>query len=154
MRRRPRRGARPAWCSPPWTDDAGRGDPRRRRRGDQVADERAALRRRITLSGTERPSYVRGDRHHLGIAVDDLMLVCRAVERRGAFDRDAFGHHLVEVPGDVVQLCVRDPVGNLVEFDHPGAGRLPDDVRAELKGLWEINPQSDEQMRGRLSLPE
>lgn len=92
--------------------------------------------------------------HHLGITVDDLEPVHRAAERRGAFDRQAFGHHLVELPGDVVQLYVRDPAGNLVEFDHAGAGRLPDDIRAELKGLWELNPQSDEQMRGRLYVPE
>jgi catechol 2,3-dioxygenase-like lactoylglutathione lyase family enzyme len=88
--------------------------------------------------------------HHLGITVDDLEPVYRAAERRGAFDRDAFSNHLVELPGDVVQLYVRDPAGNLVELDHHGVDRLPDDIRAQLKGLWDINPQSDEQMQGRL----
>jgi len=88
--------------------------------------------------------------HHLGITVDDLEPVYRAAERRGAFDDEAFGNHLVELPGDVVQLYVRDPAGNLVEFDHHGVARLPEDIRARLKGIWDINPQSDDNMRGRL----
>jgi catechol 2,3-dioxygenase-like lactoylglutathione lyase family enzyme len=88
--------------------------------------------------------------HHLGITVDDLEPVYRAAERRGAFDDKAFGNHLVELPGDVVQLYVRDPAGNLVEFDQHGAARLPEDIRARLKGIWDINPQSDDNMTGRL----
>jgi catechol 2,3-dioxygenase-like lactoylglutathione lyase family enzyme len=92
--------------------------------------------------------------HHLGITVDDLEPVYRLAERRGAFDREAFGNHLVELPGDVVQLYLRDPGGNLVEIDHHGADRLPDDLRAQLKGIWDINPQNDENMRGRLFVPE
>jgi catechol 2,3-dioxygenase-like lactoylglutathione lyase family enzyme len=92
--------------------------------------------------------------HHLGITVDDLERVYRAAERRDAFDRRAFGNHLVELPGDVVQLYVRDPAGNLVELDHHGADRLPEDLREQLKPLWELNPQDDDNMRGRLFVPE
>jgi catechol 2,3-dioxygenase-like lactoylglutathione lyase family enzyme len=92
--------------------------------------------------------------HHFAITVDDIEPVYRAAERRGAFDRQAFGNHLVELPGDVVQLYLRDPAGNLVEIDHHGADRLPDDLRAQLKGLWDFNPQSEEQMRGRLFVSE
>jgi catechol 2,3-dioxygenase-like lactoylglutathione lyase family enzyme len=99
-------------------------------------------------SGEQPPA-----RHHLGITVDDLEPVYRAAQRRGAFDREAFHNHLVELPGDVVQLYLRDPGGNLVEIDQDGADRLPADMRAELKGLWELNPQSEEQMRGRLFVP-
>ena len=88
--------------------------------------------------------------HHLGITVDDIEPVYHAAERRGAFDDKAFGNRLVELPGDVVQLYVRDPAGNLVEIDQHGAGRLPEDLRARLTGLWEFNPQSDEQMSARL----
>jgi catechol 2,3-dioxygenase-like lactoylglutathione lyase family enzyme len=91
--------------------------------------------------------------HHLGITVDDLEPVYRAAERRNAFDFDAFGNNLVELPGDVVQLYVRDPAGNLVEIDHYGVRRLPDDLRSRLKGLWDLNPQSEENMRGRLFVP-
>jgi catechol 2,3-dioxygenase-like lactoylglutathione lyase family enzyme len=92
--------------------------------------------------------------HHFAITVDDLEPVYRAADRRQAFDRRAFGNHLVELPGDVVQLYLRDPAGNLVEVDQSGVARLPDDLRAQLKGLWDFNPQSDEQMRGRLFLSE
>ena len=92
--------------------------------------------------------------HHLGITVDDIEPVYRAAERRGAFDRRAFGNHLVELPGDVVQLYVRDPAGNLIEIDHHGVDRLSYDLRAHLKGLWDFNPQSQEHMRGRLFVPE
>ena len=92
--------------------------------------------------------------HHLGITVDDLEPVYRAAERRGAFDDEAFRNRLVELPGDVVQLYVRDPAGNLVEIDHNGADRLPEDLRARLKGLWDFNPQDDEQMSARLFVPE
>ena len=53
-----------------------------------------------------------------------------------------------------MQLYVRDPAGNLVELDHHGVDRLPEDIRAELKPLWEMNPQSDENMRGRLFVPD
>ncbi len=91
--------------------------------------------------------------HHLGITVDDLEPVYWAAERRGAFDDDAFRNHLVELPGDVVQLYLRDPAGNLIELDQHGADRLPDDMRARLKGLWDFNPQTDENMRGRLFVP-
>ena len=31
---------------------------------------------------------------------------------------------------------------------------LPEDIRAQIKPLWEFNPQSEEQMRGRLFVPE
>jgi catechol 2,3-dioxygenase-like lactoylglutathione lyase family enzyme len=92
--------------------------------------------------------------HHLGITVPDLEPVYRAAERLQAFDHEAFGSHLVELPGDVVQLYVRDPAGNLVELDHAGVDRLPDDLRAKVKPLWDSNPQTDEQMRGRLFVAE
>jgi catechol 2,3-dioxygenase-like lactoylglutathione lyase family enzyme len=91
--------------------------------------------------------------HHLGITVDELEPVYRAAERRDAFDREAFGNHLVELPGDLVQLYVRDPAGNLVEIDQDGVDRLPDDLRSQVKQLWDFNPQSDEQMSARLFVP-
>lgn len=85
--------------------------------------------------------------HHLGISVNDLEAIYRAAERRQCLECDTFGSHLVELPGDLVQLYIRDPAGNLVELDQPGVDRLPD---AQLKGLWDLYPQSDENLRGRL----
>jgi catechol 2,3-dioxygenase-like lactoylglutathione lyase family enzyme len=92
--------------------------------------------------------------HHFAITVDDLEPVYRAAERRDAFDHEAFGNHLVELPGDIVQLYVRDPAGNLVEVDQAGVERLPPRLRGQLRKLWELNPQTEEQMRGRLFVPE
>ncbi len=92
--------------------------------------------------------------HHFGVTVDEIEPAYRVAERRDALERTAFGNHLVQLPGDVVQLYVRDPTGNLVEIDQSGVDRLPADLRAQLRGLWEFNPQSDEQMSGRLFLSE
>lgn len=92
--------------------------------------------------------------HHFAVAVDDVEPVYRAAEAREAFDYDAFGNHLVELPGDLVQLYVRDPAGNLVEIDCAGVDRLPEELRAQLKPLWDFHPQSDENMRGRLFVPD
>jgi catechol 2,3-dioxygenase-like lactoylglutathione lyase family enzyme len=91
--------------------------------------------------------------HHLGITVDDLERAYRVAEKRGAFDYEAFGNHLVLLPGDVVQLYVRDPAGNLVELDQPGADRLAPDLRSQLRALWDFHPQDEENMRGRLYVP-
>jgi catechol 2,3-dioxygenase-like lactoylglutathione lyase family enzyme len=92
--------------------------------------------------------------HHFGVTVDDLEPVYRAADKRGAFDDVAFKNRLVELPGDVVQLYVRDPAGNLVEIDSPGKDRLPDDMRAQLKQLWDFNPHTEEQMSARLFVPD
>ena len=92
--------------------------------------------------------------HHFGITVDDLEPVFRVAEKRGAFDDIAFKNRLVELPGDVVQLYVRDPAGNLVEIDSPGKDRLPQDMRDQLKQLWDFNPHTEEQMRARLFVYE
>jgi catechol 2,3-dioxygenase-like lactoylglutathione lyase family enzyme len=92
--------------------------------------------------------------HHLGISVDDLEPVYRKAERRNAFDDVAFHNRLVELPGDVVQLYVRDPAGNLVEFDSPGVDRLPDDMRAQVKAVWDFNPHTEAQMQARVYVPD
>ena len=66
--------------------------------------------------------------------VDLLEPVYRAAERREAFDYSAFG--------------------NLVEIDCVGVDRLPEELRAQLKHLWDFHPQDDENMRARLYVPE
>ena len=60
----------------------------------------------------------------------------------------------MELPGDVVQLYLRDPAGNLVEIDMAGVDRLPDDLRAQLKALWDFHPHSEEQLSARLFVPD
>ena len=89
-------------------------------------------------------------RHHFAIAVDDIEAAYRAAERRGALDRTTYRNHLIELPGDIVQLYVRDPAGNLVELNAVGASALPEDLRAQMKPLRELYPQSDENLSARL----
>ncbi len=88
--------------------------------------------------------------HHFAVTVADLEPVYRRAEARGAFDHEAFGNHLVELPGDMAQTYLRDPAGNLVEIDTPGASRLPEALRARLERLEDMRPQTAENMAGRL----
>jgi catechol 2,3-dioxygenase-like lactoylglutathione lyase family enzyme len=90
--------------------------------------------------------------HHFALTVDDLEPVYRRAAERRAFDYIAFGHHLVELPGDVVQTYLRDPAGNLLELDTPFASRLGAWLRREIKPISELRPQSDENRRARLNL--
>lgn len=92
--------------------------------------------------------------HHFGVTVDDLEPVYRAAQRLDAFDWAGSGDQLVELPGGVVQLYLRDPAGNLVEADHHGVGRLPEELRQRCRPLWEAHPQSDDNMRSRLFFDE
>ena len=89
--------------------------------------------------------------HHFAVTVELLEPVYRRAEARGAFDFDAFGNHLVELPGDMAQTYLRDPAGNLVEIDTPGASRLPEALRSQLKRLEDMHPQTAENMSARLS---
>lgn len=90
--------------------------------------------------------------HHFALTVEDLEPVYRRAEARDAFDFTAFGNHLVELPGDLCQTYLRDPAGNLIELDTPGASRLPEALRSQLKRLEDMRPQSAENMAGRLYL--
>ena len=90
--------------------------------------------------------------HHFALTVDDFEALYRRAGELGAYDGEAFGHHFYELPGDTAQLYLRDPGGNLVEVDAPGLSRLPEDVRADSRRLADINPQDDENLRGRLYL--
>ncbi len=88
--------------------------------------------------------------HHFAITVDDLEPVYDFAGARDAFDHGAFGHHLFRLPGDVAQLYVRDPSGNLLEIDAPGADALPERIRAEARIFEDVHPQSPETLRARL----
>jgi catechol 2,3-dioxygenase-like lactoylglutathione lyase family enzyme len=89
-------------------------------------------------------------RHHFALTVEDLEPVYRRAAERGAFDDEAFGHHLVELPGDLVQTYLRDPAGNLIELDTPFASRLPASLRHEMRSIADFRPQSEENQRARL----
>ncbi len=89
--------------------------------------------------------------HHFAVTVEDLEPVYRRAEARGAFDYTAFGNHLVELPGDVAQTYLRDPAGNLVELDTPGASALPAELREQLVRLQDMRPQTEDNLAGRLT---
>jgi catechol 2,3-dioxygenase-like lactoylglutathione lyase family enzyme len=89
---------------------------------------------------------------HFGVTVDDLSPVYEKARAREAFDYETAGHHLFELPGDWVQLYMRDPHGNFVEADAQGVDRLSPAVRADLQRLGDRCPQSAENLRATLFL--
>lgn len=95
-----------------------------------------------------------GPYHHLALTVDDFADVYRRAAELGILERSTFGHHLYELPGDVAQLYIRDPGGNLVEVDGPHASELPADVRAEMRRLADVHPQDEENLLATLFLGE
>ena len=90
--------------------------------------------------------------HHFALTVDDFEATYGRAEAHEAFERAAFGHHLYELPGDCVQLYLRDPAGNLVEVDAPDASALPTPLRSELRRLADVQPQSADNLAARLYL--
>lgn len=90
--------------------------------------------------------------HHFALSVADFPALYARVRELGVFDDGAFRHHLFELPGDIAQLYLRDPGGNLLEVDAPGASGLPADIRADMRRLADDHPQEDENLRATLFL--
>jgi lactoylglutathione lyase len=88
--------------------------------------------------------------HHLGIDVDDFEAVFTKAKALGLFDDDAFGASLRRLPGGEVQMYIRDPAGNLVEFDWPDYTTLDPAVVGEIPSLEDVVPQSAEGRSARL----
>jgi catechol 2,3-dioxygenase-like lactoylglutathione lyase family enzyme len=92
--------------------------------------------------------------HHFAVTVDDLPAVYERAVAHGCLDDATFSGSLVELPGDTIQLYLRDPGGNLLEVNALGVDRLPEAMRAKLVRLADVYPQSEENLRGRLPLAE
>jgi catechol 2,3-dioxygenase-like lactoylglutathione lyase family enzyme len=90
--------------------------------------------------------------HHFALTVDNFEATYARAEALGAFDTEAFGHHLYELPGDILQLYLRDPGGNLLEVDAGGASRAAPTIRSRLRRLADLRPQSAENLQARLFL--
>lgn len=73
--------------------------------------------------------------HHVALEVDDFPRVLREVRDRGIEDRETFGHWLYRLPDGAAQLYLRDPGGNLIEVDQPGADDLDPELVAEMRPL-------------------
>lgn len=91
-----------------------------------------------------------GPYHHFALTTDDFPALYRQAIERGIVDGETFGHHLYSLPGDVAQLYVRDPAGNLVEVDGVDASALPEEIRSQMRPL--PHPQDAENERATLFL--
>jgi lactoylglutathione lyase len=90
--------------------------------------------------------------HHFALTVDDFEAIYERARERGAFDTEAFGHHLNELPGDTLQLYLRDPGGNLVEVNAGGAAGVAPEIRADVRRLADALPQDEDNLSARLFL--
>jgi lactoylglutathione lyase len=91
-----------------------------------------------------------GGAGHFGITVDDLAPVYEKARELGIFDAAVNGHYFWQLPEGAAQLYLRDPSGNLVEINTANADSLPDSVRADMRRVEDVQPQSDENRRARL----
>lgn len=92
--------------------------------------------------------------HHIAFAVDNFERVYRVTKDRGIQDRATFRHQLYELPGNIAQLYIRDPGGNLIEVDWPEASSLDASIRGEMTKLANVFPQSPENLRATLYLEQ
>lgn len=97
--------------------------------------------------GLPAPTY-----HHFGLAVDDFEAVFRIAKERGILDRTTFGTHLREIPGNIVQMYIRDPAGNSVEVNWGDAAGLDSPTRGEMSRLVDAFAQSAENLEATLYL--
>jgi catechol 2,3-dioxygenase-like lactoylglutathione lyase family enzyme len=110
----------------------------------------------LALGDTQLHLFTSEDRgsrgHHFGVEVDldALVSAYRMATEEGVLEEQVFNGALIGLPGDVVQLYLRDPCGNLIELDAVGASDLPDDLRSELRVLEERRPQHGDHARARL----
>ncbi len=100
----------------------------------------------------QRPEHSAPRYHHIAFAVDDFAAVFRITKDRGMHDGMTFGHHLYELPGNIAQLYLRDPGGNLVEIDAPNASGLDPAIRSEMMKLSDRFPQDADNLKSTLYL--
>ena len=89
---------------------------------------------------------------HFSLVVEEFEPVYARAKELDCFDSTTFAGHLIELPGDCVQLYLRDPAGNLVEVNARHASRLPAWIRADLQRLADLQRQSDENLAATLFL--
>jgi catechol 2,3-dioxygenase-like lactoylglutathione lyase family enzyme len=89
---------------------------------------------------------------HFAFTVDEVEPVYARAKELDCFDRTTFRAHLLELPGDCVQLYLRDPAGNLVEVNARGASRVSESMRADMVVLADLQPQDEENLRATLFL--
>ena len=80
--------------------------------------------------------------HHIGINVDDFVATYQRARDLGILDHGAFGSPAYILPDGSVQCYLRDPAGNLVEFDWPDVTTLDTATSAEIPRLADHVPQT------------
>lgn len=90
--------------------------------------------------------------HHIGIDVDDFEGAYLKAQELGILDSSAFYSDIYELPDGAVQMYVRDPAGNLVEFDWPDVDSLDRSVLPAIKKLSDTVEQTVEGLRSTLYL--
>jgi catechol 2,3-dioxygenase-like lactoylglutathione lyase family enzyme len=98
-------------------------------------------------SGEMAPTY-----NHVAFAVEDFEAVFWATKGRGLHDYRTFGHYLRELPGNIAQMYIRDPAGNLIEVDWHDAKGLDPAIRREMQSLMELFPQTPANLEAALFL--
>jgi hypothetical protein len=78
------------------------------------------------------------------------MVVYRRAKELGMLDHDTFGNCMYELPGNCMQMYVRDPAGNLVELDHRDAASIPQADVPEYRRLADVRPQEGQAARATL----
>jgi catechol 2,3-dioxygenase-like lactoylglutathione lyase family enzyme len=89
---------------------------------------------------------------HIAVDVDDFEGAYERARELAILDAESFNSDIYELPDGSVQMYVRDPAGNLVEFDWPDVGTLDRSRLPELRKLADDVPQSEEGLRSTLYL--
>src|ERR1700730_4883869 len=97
----------------------------------------------------ERPGAA-PSHHHLAFTVNEIDELYEKAKAKQILDDEAFGYPLYELPGNIGQLYVRDPGGNLLELDWPDVNSAGPAVRRDLRPL--PNAQNEENLRSTLFL--
>jgi catechol 2,3-dioxygenase-like lactoylglutathione lyase family enzyme len=89
---------------------------------------------------------------HIAVDVDDFEGAYERARDLAILDAESFNSDIYELPDGSVQMYVRDPAGNLVEFDWPDVGTLDRSRLPELRKLADDVPQTEEGLRSTLYL--
>jgi catechol 2,3-dioxygenase-like lactoylglutathione lyase family enzyme len=89
---------------------------------------------------------------HIAVDVDDFEGAYERARELAILDAESFNSDIYELPDGSVQMYVRDPAGNLVEFDWPDVGTLDRSRLPELRKLADDVPQTEEGLRSTLYL--
>ena len=71
--------------------------------------------------------------HHFGFDVDDFEATYEKARDLGVQEKEGYFSNVYELPDGAVQLCLRDPAGNMVEVNWPDASTLDRSVIGDIQ---------------------